>query len=1530
MHDPHLDFKNLRKHRNSQNDGFEELTRQLVLAQPPDLCTKVENRGPGADGGVEILARFADGSVWGWQSKFFLDDFGASEIGQIKKSFSAALTNFTTLERYYVAIPRNLSGAAVGKQKTQTQYWADFLVWAAKEAAKAGRLIKIELWDESYFIKRLQSNDPLYTGMRAYWFQETVFTSQWFERRFIESRKFIGKRYRENDHIDLSVNHTLCFLRRTPDFFEKIRSFQSAINEALEYADRLAESTHKSVSMPAAVIYEALKASIVETSKIPVDSYYDHPAHSAVLAAKEINRSLPQLHELLEELYRKKESTVEPELHKQNYLHDDSIRHRINKLREIIGKAAGAISNLEAQLLHVPHLLVCGEAGSGKSHLLAEEVRQHIKNGSPACFVPSRIIDNGDKPQSEILDFLSLSGIQFDTFLSAMSAAAYAAGGPALIVIDGINESFKAAGWESGLPVLLEMVKRYENLVLIVSVRNEYRKLCIRTGLEIPTLQHYGFRGDLGNAVKEYLDRHGIERPSAPINGMRDILNNPLFLSTAVDALVKLGRTSFPRDLDNISELIAFWIDAIERNLVDKGFERISLGDSKIRKVIDLIAEQMAKSGDETLSFDTAYRLSEEVVGLAAPSAARDRFIQRLIDEGVFIDYPSYGGGAEKYITFGFQKFSDYFIADYLLKKSANKEVLANSLLADGQFGYLFDKEKFHSYAGIRTALFSLVPLRFGCELPDLRDGFNNEIPMRVNEFIGSLTWRSAKGITAKTVDYLENVRARKPEAGYHALPDEDWYKLLLNLALMPDCVLNANYLAEELRRQPLPSRDATWSAYLVGRYEQYEDDWEIVFQIIDWAWLAPKPSIDSRIAKLAAITLALFTSTSDRQLRDCASKALANLLVEFPEQIAGLIDFFSEWDDAYVRERVLAASLAGVLYSDDRAVWRDAAIATDKMVFKKQPVEWHAWTRRYGQLIVDHAANNYADLVPDLAKRAKPPYASKRIVNWPTIHDIGPKKDDARSIVNSVVGYISEPYEKTDPGFAGDFGRYTMGGIDRHFSLEARRKSPPKTRKKRTEEFWKAVGALGKKASRQSKSLREIYGETNSIKVRRKIFNLESWSDQQLKDIISDEEQQRLIVKKLEAEAEFIAMLPDKLADEYKAIEPLNRYKANGIPMFPMQRAQCWVVQRCLDLGWEKNLHESIETNMRVGSYGRYDHSIERIGKKYQHIAYQELIGYLADHHWFVEGYNDHVGILNGIEIYERADIDISFFAGSFSRPSELYDPGKIKFPEINFEPGSVESNKEWATHCKDAPDPIPFLVQTGSDGYSWAMVTCFTRNLDYMELFNSDRPLRSCQYSMELILIPEKHAEQITKLNSITLKGDDRDVFEHGGSSSAIYAQRQFRGMLGCTDVKNDTSVAKIPFFRVSEGFSPKYSGYDNSGTTDEDGFTTPKYALIEQLKLKPMGPWSRLFVNEQCEPVFIDRRTGLGDACIIRFDMLEKFAAANKLKPVWRVWVEKDGGRGTGKGMDRTTFVRKDYIGFFLNLGNCWTGEFFPYRN
>lgn len=1503
-----------------------------MLAEPPENCTSIENRGPGADGGVEILVRFPDGRVWGWQSKYFPDSFGASEVAQLKKSFSAALGNFPKLERYYVAISRNLSGQAEGGQDTQTKNWSGFKKWCGDQAAKLGRSVSIELWDESYFVSRLQRNDAIYAGMRLYWFDEKVLDVQWFRNQLDKSFAYIGKRYRPVDHVEVRIAETIRILRRDDSCKNRLRIVSKNVDEITVIIQSLIRLGGEVDSLKEHCIillkeFEKTRGALAQSDQ---DDLYAHLLSTTLSKLAPIRNENLSYQSLLDAQYEQiKEVDSETGKEKFIYTYSDVVRGRIGDLTTKIEEAASEFSSAEIELLQHPILLVDGDAGVGKSHLLANEVETHIGNGDPALFFPARVLDHGDRPERDLLRYLDIGDFRFETFLAALQAAALASGRPVLFVIDGINESLFARGWESGLPSLITQIKKFNRIALCVSIRSSYRELCIRTGLEITRISHHGFRGHLGEAAKEYLDRNGIERPSAPIFGLNEILYNPLFLSTAVDFMKATDQVSFPRGMDSVATLITFWLGAVEQNLITKGFDRISLNDGKIPQIMKKLASEMAMAKSEYVAYELANKLCEEIVDLAPPSKQSDRILPRLIDEGLLLDFPSSDSDTGKRVSFGFQKFSDYFIADAIIRDCKTVELLAKELKSEGKYAYLFSPKRFREFVGPRVALLALTPARFGRELPLVEDRFVESIHISVEEFISSLLWRRSQEISEETVSIIERQRQREDKSG-PLVDNSSWFDLLLELAPLPDCLLNASYLKRDLASLPLGERDAKWSFYLVGKTETYDDDWSVVQQLIDWAWVAPKSEIEAEKIHQVAIALTLMTSTIDRELRDRATKALASLLIKFPDEISPLMGEFADWDDSYVRERVLAAAAAGVLYCDDTSVLKAAALAADRMVFSKRPVERHAWTRRYAQIIVDHAAFNNVGIEYELIFRSAPPYSSGPISDWPTLEQVAPQRKSASTIFRSVVGFIGTRFDGKAPPMAGDFGRYTMGGIDNNFSEAVRGDQPPLSRKDEVKHFWSKVAAVGRSAQAAHTKLTRLSESLEKVRLSSLLKSL--GRDE---DLPSDDDEEEPLVEEtinasyVEAESLLMTFLPSDLRQEYERLQPLKRFGENGVPKFSLLQGQCWVFSRTLGLGWQQSLHEEIENQLNY-SASRRDHRVERIGKKYQHIAYGELVGYLGDYHWYLD-WSEKPRVLARLEEFQRADIDTTYLGGSFSKPSETYFPQAIRVPEMAFVPDSPESNKAWTKTLDDIPHPVQFLIQSGGDGHRWCLQHSFCRSKNYMKGFDSSEPFRSAQYGIELILADQDELIKIQNLTTERINQDSHDVFENSWPSPSLFGQRSFKHQASASALPLSYNAADFKFARIIENYSPKYDEFDRSGISEEMDISTPHPALLAELKLRPKDGWSRFFVTADGEPAFSDNPAFLAGVTVIRQDLIEQFARNHNLKVVWRVWVEKDGGLGTNHGSGRfEQFARNDFIGFFFEDGENWQGKLIPFRS
>jgi len=88
------------------------------------------------------------------------------------------------------------------------------------------------------------------------------------------------------------------------------------------------------------------------------------------------------------------------------------------------------------------------------------------------------------------------------------------------------------------------------------------------------------------------------------------------------------------------------------------------------------------------------------------------------------------------------------------------------------------------------------------------------------------------------------------------------------------------------------------------------------------------------------------------------------------------------------------------------------------------------------------------------------------------------------------------------------------------------------------------------------------------------------------------------------------------------KEIEPF--FDDRGSINDPFERfdtglAQRWIFNRVVDLGYNPKLHSEFDNMVnRYDNSGRSEHKAERIGKKYQWIAYHEFMALVSDHFEF------------------------------------------------------------------------------------------------------------------------------------------------------------------------------------------------------------------------------------------------------------------------------------------------------------------------
>ena len=318
-----------------------------------------------------------------------------------------------------------------------------------------------------------------------------------------------------------------------------------------------------------------------------------------------------------------------------------------------------------------------------------------------------------------------------------------------------------------------------------------------------------------------------------------------------------------------------------------------------------------------------------------------------------------------EFVHLGYERLADHLTAEVLLAdcRQRNASEMASTMELTGQDDRIS--------SGVLESLFIQAPETLKQELMDFAPSVLKHWQW-AEAFRQSLIWREPGAFTDRTLDWFNKSIERESD-GTEAL------EVVLTLASVPDHPWNAQFLDRQLRKRSMPDRDRWWSIKLHFLYAERQS---APHRIIDWA-LSVKGTdrLDKDVVQLISSTLAWMFSSSNRFLRDRATKANLNLLTGREDVAAELVRSFGEVDDLNIRERVFAVAYGVAMRSSDAARIRKLADAVLATVFTKVPVVPHLLLRDYARGVVERSHR----LVPfpdDAMRTVRPPYGSK----WPRI----------------------------------------------------------------------------------------------------------------------------------------------------------------------------------------------------------------------------------------------------------------------------------------------------------------------------------------------------------------------------------------------------------------------------------------------------------------------------------------------------------------------------------------------------------------
>ncbi|PTO62414.1 ATP-binding protein [Vibrio splendidus] len=1265
-----IDFSSINAFNKGPRESFEDLICVLARRENPENGLEFQsNDGCGGDGGVEALWILNNERKIGYQAKYFTS-IGDSQWSQMDESVEQALKVHPELQTYVFAIPKDLTPPRGTKGKSQREKWDERVTkwkgWAEEKSID----LKFELWSETTLKDMLLREDN--AALIKLWFGGDVLNDSWFKDQVSVAKLALDDRFNPQDHVEVSIESLFDTIARGPGITKQLVGAFTDLEESIVPTIDSTPTAHAPDADAFLIANNAWRELVELKGSFTHDFTKEWDIGSATII-------LDRLQNAVWTLERQYDSINKKILMKDEQSKLENVSRSLRSLSSSCFSLSEILrdSNLQAEKLRCA--VVYGPAGAGKSHILGQVAEQRTRVGLPTVLMLGQNFSRSVFWE-QVAGILGLEGRTVDDVLGPLNAAGERKGQRTILLFDAINEGVGAHYWRQNLSEIVRAIQKYSHLSVVFSCREEYLRYAFPDSLSeiLPSFFIGGFTTpeELEQAAIQYLDAKGIARPNTP--WLSPEFSNPLFLKSTSEALRAKGLTEFPRGLNGISKIMSLYLDALSWRT---GVETTSSDGilTSIIKCVGLVANKMATDGCDFIEIGEAITFAEESFRGRTPPEGKT-WMQVLIETSLFRrDPPPYSEDVDPFnppselVRFSFQRFQDHLMATYLVSKVSVVQINAvfdagaplNFLFYGGQPENGFR----YQYAGLVSALSTIYPEKLGVEfaqtLPDWELHWERGLPLQ-ESFAESFKWRNTDAFSDDTRELLNRLDGRNVEP----------LGLLLEVSMTIGHPFNALFLHERLKEWQMPERDSHWTRWInwASREELNQ-----VERIVSWALSKHSRTADLKHLELASLVLVWSLTSSHQTLRDRATKALTTLFLVNSNIFIFLLEKLHACDDPYVVERLYAAAFGACCIdkSSERLNVYSHEVFAKVFADKQPPVA--LLTRDYALGIIE-LANSKSALSGGISlEDCYHPLGSE-----PPI--FGLTKDEVEKIAEERGG--KEIFRSASSEW-GDYGKYSIPGRVRNFLIAPLDGPKPVSKKELKRVFVEevihpyaerveALEAFEKASSSNFQAM--LFAQPESEVVHKEAAALEEAivnARHRLESLLSGDERERLSLDYLRDDGGYV---------DFDEID--------------VQQCRLWITKRAYELGWNSQLfpRDGYGTNN-----SRHSNDLERIGKKYQRIALDEIQARLADNFWALQGWPEEPSVYRYSNHDFRRNLEPTIlpFEKQVSDPTSWVVEPIIQLPEV-----AEEDLKQWPFEEDPTQTIIEKLSRIDEDNKNWSVL--------------------------------------------------------------------------------------------------------------------------------------------------------------------------------------------------------------------------------
>jgi len=1183
---------------------------------------------------------------------------------------------------------------------------------------------------------------------------------KWQKSHLKKIKECAGNRYTPELNVELPIAEIFDGISRTENFYITIRRHYGNLNREFSRVSKKYENEDIQK------LYKNLKGEISQLSKI-LDKLKKYDIKR--ISWNQINKQAKKANEILWKLsdkLREERDKAEKQKNKERQIDQRSVSERFGSDIHYLYETQKELRyfdelsvSTKAKLSNSPFLFLTGIAGTGKTHLLCDVVEGRIasKEALPAVLVFGELFVTSDDPLIQVIRQLGLK-IERNQFLHLLNSAGKKSGCRAILAIDALNETRQRNFWERNLGKVVDELKKYPNIALVVSVRTGFEEEVIAKKLKRIFVheEHRGFEFREWEAVRKFFKEFHLPLPEIPL--LMPEFQNPLFLllfCKAFESRVKKDKGKSQKQVfrghEGATYIFESFVDSVSKKIAKQFNIPNGAGKNIWDTIIEKIAAGMVDKNDDRISEDQVVALVKN----AYPSVDHDNLIKELERNLLIVKVPRYSKEKNGYdgfnFRFPFQKFSDHLIGRYLFKKYEQEFGKTNKNLQTAK-KFFSKRRKLGKFLanswnrGIVKALSIQCPEHLkGCELVEIALYLKGSYVAQ-EAFVESLIWRRPTAFSTDIKNTLAYINSEiiKTESGHNNL-----LNAFLAVAPVPNHPFNADFLHKNLSKFSMAKRDSWWSTFLHYQYGEKR----AVDRLVEWGWLdQDKAHINDEGIRLCSVALCWFLTTPNRFLRDRATKALVALLTNRLFVVLELLKQFKDVNDPYVAERLYAVAYGCAIRSrsDKKGIKALSKWVYDE-IFKHGNPPVHILLRDYARGIIEVALRGKIKIAIS-RKEIEPPFSSdwpkkvpseKSLKNKHYPEDFFQKKTEDRGFLDiwSSVMYNS--------GTLGDFGNYVLNYTVGHWSGR-RLYSKEVNRKNLFNDFKSGLTKLQKELL--DKATNPFFGvDFSSIltSIRYISPNEEKINEELIKQREKDQKKE---MKK--AYAHFRNSLSEKKKKFFdKEIKPFldDRGSINDpFERFDTSLAQRWVFNQVVQFGWEQKLHGQFDKYVNYNRADRSEHKPERIGKKYQWIALHELLARISDNFEFKEeSWSDKSGKYEGPWQLSIRDIDPSCILKEFPnyKPEDIPVFSNSEIQDQYNAWNKKISHSTWLKKSQDLPDPKQIIEFVDKQGNVWVALEGFVewqeKTPPEQEKYNL--PTRTLWYMVKSYLVRAKDKSKV-----------------------------------------------------------------------------------------------------------------------------------------------------------------------------------------